>query len=635
MEGEYKFKSDEDFESDDSTSPKKQVVILKEDDEKERRLLAKLSRELEENEKIYAPPRKEIYADFQDLVMDIHQHPAENVEFMTGYEKYGLLPLMIKDNKGDKKVIFALKGTDEKSKKSKNFMSFSIALKDEINPYEKLPKGATKEFILLSGSDFEEVKSYIGKEAEEARKRLLDIVNVEADISTRETYRDLVRVALKYKASDIHIEPVDNERNDIRLRIDGGLRRLENIVGGNKFKGLTYQKRKELVQIIKGNSKMNIAESRRPQDGSIAFNDGGHLYNLRVSTIPTNHGEKVVLRILEGMASAFNLEELNYPKKIAKDIRDLIQTPDGLILVTGPTGSGKTTTLYAILQELSDEQTNIMTVEDPIEIDLPGINQTQVNPTIGYDFPNALRAFLRQDPDIILVGEIRDEDTAYVTMQAAKTGHEVFSTLHSIDSIEALLRMQDFGRDPRGMIRQNYLRDIASCVRGILSQRLVRQLCDKCKVRNNLPDITERLAEIFGEDITKEIPGISEEMFSSFKATGKIKDKTCSYCEGVGYKGRIVIPELWIIGDEEREMISSGNTNHEDYMRVALNKGMWSLNYSSLRSIIFAGQTTFEEIFRTAIDKHQFIEKKDYIKSVIKRRVDRLKGQKLADTQAP
>lgn len=565
----------------------------------------KFKEELLEKEKIDARMIREEYSKPEDLFREIHENPPDKVGYFDLYEKYGLIPLIaIKKDGTIKKVVFGLRYTKKDSDEVRDVKGFSICLEQEVYSRDELGKNVDREYLILTRKEFDKLKKYTqDKDAFAKREKLLDIIKI--DKESRITYEDILRVAIKHGASDIHIEPLSDEESRIRLRIDGVLRGLESIL---------EEKRKQLVQIIKGDAKMDISEKRRPQAGSIIIEHEGQKYNLRVSTINTNHGEKVVLRILKSQEAAFNLEKLGYPTKIYRDIKDLIYSPSGIILITGPTGSGKTTTLYSILQERNTEGINIITIEDPIEIDLAGINQTQINDNIGYTFANALRSFLRQDPDIILIGEMRDKETAQMAAHAAKTGPLVFSTLHARDSIETLLRLHDFEVDKR---------DLAACLKGVISQRLARKLCEKC--REKYSGRTE-INDMFKEEVIKE-------KVAFFKKPDDKDGKACSYCDGIGYKGRIVVPELWLIGDEEREMIEAGNTNHGEYFKVALNKGMWDLMYGAMRLVI-TGKTSLDEIFRVAVSKHDFLNRKDYIAKIIPEIIKELKN-KPGDTTLP
>ncbi|MFT7697029.1 MAG: general secretion pathway protein E, partial [Reinekea sp.] len=325
--------------------------------------------------------------------------------------------------------------------------------------------------------------------------------------------------AVREGSSDIHIETFE-KRLSIRFRVDGVLREV-------------VQPRRALAPLlvsrIKVMARMDIAEKRLPQDGRISLRVAGREVDLRVSTIPANHGERVVLRILDKQAGRLDLAHLGLRPDDHAKLKDLISRPHGIILVTGPTGSGKTTSLYAALQTLNSQFRNIMTVEDPIEYSLPGIGQTQVNSKVEMTFARGLRAILRQDPDVVMIGEIRDLETAEIAVQASLTGHLVLSTLHTNSAVGAVTRLQDMGIEP-------FL--LASSLIGLVSQRLVRTLCNDCKVAHN-PDSSER-----------ELLGLSaDEPHEIFRANG------CSACKSTGFKGRIGVYELLRVDDGMRQLI--------------------------------------------------------------------------------
>jgi len=557
--------------------------------------------------------RKEEYRKVRDLIRDIHENPPDEIEYFDKYDTYGIMPLMVKKNGENRRVIFGLRCTKENSNELRDTGVLSVGLEEEVYPFDRLGKDVKREYIILTGEEFDKLEDYV--KDKDKREKLLDLVEI-SEAEMRKTYDGIVRVALKRGASDIHIEPRTDKESVIRFRIDGTLRGLDKVLKDSKYEKISEEERKRLVQVIKGDADLQLDEKRRPQDGRITYEKEGGRYNLRVSTINTNHGERVVLRILKSQEAAFNLEKLGYPTRIYRDIKDLIYSPSGIILVTGPTGSGKTTTLYSILQERNKEEVNIMTVEDPVEIDLKGINQTQKNDTIDYTFANALRSFLRQDPNIIFVGEIRDEETAQMAAHAAKTGPLVFSTLHARDSIDTLLRLHDLKIDKR---------DLATCLKGVISQRLARRLCEHC--REEYPGYKE-INDMFGEKIIKE-------EFKFWKKPEPQESGICKYCDGVGYKGRIVIPELWIIGDEEREMIEAGNMNHDEYSKVALKKGMWDLMRSGIRLALTA-RTSLDEIFRVAVSKRDFLDRKSYIAKIIPEILQEVKDRnKPGDTSLP
>ena len=364
------------------------------------------------------------------------------------------------------------------------------------------------------------------------------------------------------KASDIHLEPFEDGFK-IRYRIDGI---LYDKISPPKQLGIPITSR------IKVMSSMDISERKLPQDGRIQLNVGGTLMDLRVSSLPTKYGESVVMRLLNKSAVSLNLEILGFRPEELKLIHQLLNKPNGIILVTGPTGSGKTTTLYAALNHLNDIGTKIITTEDPVEYDIDGLVQVQINPSIGVDFASCLRAILRQDPDIILVGEIRDEETARIAIQASLTGHLVFSTLHTNDAPTTVTRLIDIGTKP-------YL--IAATVEAVISQRLVRKICTSCKEEYEPSD--ESLLEL---NLTK----------AEVKGKQVFRGKGCNNCHNIGYKGRLGIYEIMLMNNKIRRLITE-QTNTNVIRMAAKENGMCTLRDSGLIAI-FNGLTTIQEVVR-------------------------------------
>jgi len=370
--------------------------------------------------------------------------------------------------------------------------------------------------------------------------------------------------AIQQGASDIHFEP-NEEGLSIRYRIDGCLQRRHTPPRETQIQMLTR---------IKVMSKMDIAEHRLPQDGRIKLRHGGREIDFRVSTLPIVHGERIVLRILDKGNVLLGLDRIGMETKVLKSFRKLTQMPEGIVLVTGPTGSGKTTTLYSAISEINDSETNIITVEDPVEYKIPGISQMNVNPRIELDFAKGLRHILRQDPDVIMIGEIRDRETAEIAIQASLTGHLVLSTLHTNDAPSALTRLADMGIEP-------YL--LASSILGVIAQRLVRQICPACKTAYDPTD--EELSEL------------------GLKRKGKFyKGKGCPQCFETGYKGRHAIYELMqVSGKIKLQVLKSQDA--QELRRVALAEGMVSLFDQGVH-LVERGITTSAELFRvTRIDQ--------------------------------
>ena len=377
----------------------------------------------------------------------------------------------------------------------------------------------------------------------------------------------LLQQAVKERASDIHLEPFEREIR-VRFRIDDLLYEPMHPLPRAIQSSITSR-----IKIMGG---LNIAEKRLPQDGRIRLKIAGRDYDVRLSTVPVAHGERVVMRLLPRTTEMLNLEKLGFNEAQLQVWEKLIARPNGIVLVTGPTGSGKTTTLYGALSRINTADRNIITIEDPVEIQLPGTGQIEVNPKIGLTFASGLRSVLRQDPNVILVGEIRDVETAEIAIQASLTGHLVFSTLHTIDAPSAITRLVDMGVEP-------YL--VASSLVAVLAQRLVRVLCPRCK--EPWEPTAEQLAEI----------GIRSRGGSLrvYRPTG------CEHCNHTGYRGRIGIFELMLIDDELRAMVTA-STDAKTIKRRAMDKGMHSLRADGARKVL-SGQTSIAEVLRATEDE--------------------------------
>jgi general secretion pathway protein E len=388
-----------------------------------------------------------------------------------------------------------------------------------------------------------------------------DILELTEDAPIIRLLNAILQQAVKERASDIHIEPYEKEL-DVRLRVDGILHRV-----------LTPPKiiQDALISRIKIMSNLDIAEKRLPQDGRIRLLIGGRDIDIRVSVIPTTFGERAVLRLLDRKQGLIGLWEVGLDETDGKRLEELLKRTNGIILVTGPTGSGKSTTLYAALNRVHTEEKNIITVEDPVEYQLKGIGQIHVNPKIGLTFASGLRSILRQDPDVIMVGEIRDVETAEIAIQASLTGHLVLSTLHTNDAPSAIVRLIDMGVEP-------FL--VASSLMAVVAQRLVRVICPHCKERYT-PSEAERS---YFEDVP---PGSS---LTLYKGTG------CDKCQGKGYLGRTAIFETLIITDPIRQMISD-KINAQSIKNAAVSGGMKTLRSDGFVKVL-KGITTVEEVLR-------------------------------------
>lgn len=395
-----------------------------------------------------------------------------------------------------------------------------------------------------------------------ALPKTADLLETEDDAPVIRLINAILTQAIKQSASDIHFETFD-DRLVIRFRIDGVLR--EVLEPPRALAPL-------LTSRVKIMAKLDIAEKRLPQDGRISLKIAGRSVDVRVSTIPTHHGERIVLRLLDKEAAPLDLTRLGMADKTLAVMQELIARPHGILLVTGPTGSGKTTTLYAILNSLNDASRNILTVEDPIEYYLAGIGQTQVNTKIGMTFARGLRAILRQDPDIVMVGEIRDLETVEMAIQASLTGHLVLSTLHTNSAVGAITRLRDMGAE-------SFL--ISSTLIGVAAQRLVRVLCESCKKAENADEHTRQLLGLTAEDVL------------IYRPVG------CERCAKTGFLGRTGVYEVVPIDEKLRVMIHS-NQSELDLETVAREKSV-SMRQDGFR-LVLLGQTTIEEVLRVSTE---------------------------------
>jgi general secretion pathway protein E len=371
-----------------------------------------------------------------------------------------------------------------------------------------------------------------------------DLLEASDDAPIIRMLNALLTQAARDGASDIHIEPYERH-SSVRFRVDGTLR---EVVQPNRALHAA------LISRLKIMAELDIAEKRLPQDGRISLRIGTRAVDVRVSTLPSAHGERAVLRLLDKSESRISLEAVGMTGATLERFLGLIEQPHGIILVTGPTGSGKTTTLYAALSRLDAGSSNIMTVEDPIEYELPGIGQTQVNPRIDLDFAKALRAILRQDPDVIMIGEIRDYETAQIAIQASLTGHLVLATLHTNDAPSAVTRLTDFGVEP-------YL--LSSSLLGVLAQRLVRKLCGNCRTAD---------------------------------ARGRWHPVGCAECDHTGYRGRTGVYELMVADDKVRSLIHARAAESQLFV-AAEEAGLRSMREDGER-LVAEGVTSLEEVMR-------------------------------------
>lgn len=388
--------------------------------------------------------------------------------------------------------------------------------------------------------------------------RSADLLESENDAPVIKIINAFLTQAVKENASDIHLDAYE-KKSLVRFRNDGVLKNIAELNPGLHA---------ALISRVKIMAQLDIAEKRLPQDGRISLRLAGREVDLRISTIPTGHGERIVMRLLDKNKERLQLESLGMRDGVVTRIDKIIHRPHGVFLVTGPTGSGKSTTLYAGLARLDSSQLNIMTVEDPVEYDIEGISQTQINAKIDMTFARALRAILRQDPDVVMIGEIRDLETAQIAVQASLTGHLVLATLHTNTAASAITRLVDMGVE-------SFL--LSSTVIGVLAQRLIRLLCEKCKTENTMLDKAMRKELGIPEDITV------------YYASG------CEECNYTGYKGRTGIHELLIVDEEMQRMIHTSTPENEMEKYAIKNLGMNTLRMDAMNWLI-EGKTSIEEV---------------------------------------
>ncbi|QTA78561.1 General secretion pathway protein E [Desulfonema limicola] len=431
-------------------------------------------------------------------------------------------------------------------------LSFKDVIFSAINFSYDMDRDSAEQLV----QDMEDNESLIISEIESTA----DLLDDTSDAPIIKLVNHIISQAAKARASDIHIEPYQDSFK-VRYRVDGILYDLLTPPKGIQA---------ALISRIKVMSKMNIAEKRLPQDGRLQVKIGDQDIDVRISTIPTSFGERVVLRLLNKSSSLLELKELGLAPERLKLLEELVTSPNGIILVTGPTGSGKTTTLYAVLSSINKPDINIITIEDPVEYQLKGISQIQVNPKIDLTFARGLRSIVRQDPDVILVGEIRDKETAEIAVQSALTGHLVFSTLHTNDSASAITRLVDIGVEP-------FL--ISSSVVAVAAQRLIRVLCSECK-EPYIPD------EIMMKGI-----GITPEQL---KGNPIYKARGCKNCFHTGYRGRMIIIEIMVMDQSLKTLILK---TYDSNVIKSHAKNMVTLRQAGIQKVLY-GLTTIEEVLR-------------------------------------
>ena len=442
-------------------------------------------------------------------------------------------------------------------------LDYPIYLVDE----ESFDRLRNKFLEIQTGSDFEQMEA-TSDELFEAESDLLEFIQNSQDLLSSEESAPIIKLvnslffqAIKKGASDIHIESKEH-KGEVRFRIDGALKKHIDL-----DKNITSL----VINRIKVISNLDISEKRVPQDGRTQVVISGKTLDVRVSLLPTYYGERVVMRILMQSESIPSLEDLGFQKELTEAFYRLLNHSHGMILVTGPTGSGKSTTLHSFLQHIASPDKNIITVEDPVEYNTGNISQIQVNDEVGLTFASGLRSILRQDPDVVMVGEVRDKETAQIAIQASLTGHLMLSTLHTNDATSSLTRLMDMGIE-------GYL--LSSTLLGVLAQRLARKLCPKCKVPTLLDDTTIEECKL-------------DDSSTFYQAVG------CTACDFTGYKGRQAVGELFIIDDEVQDMIAKGLNDNE--IREAMKKNGMRTISDKLGDMMERGITSYEEALRVGL----------------------------------
>jgi general secretion pathway protein E len=408
------------------------------------------------------------------------------------------------------------------------------------------------------------------QESVEDEEEILDFLKNSEDLLKSEESAPIIQFvnrmfyqSIKQEASDIHIEPSKDE-SEIRFRINGVL---------HKYITIPKKAVNSIVNRVKVVSNLDISEKRIPQDGRTQITIAGKKLDIRVSTLPVHAGERIVMRVLMQAETIPTIEELGLSDDIAGQLKKNVKSPHGIVLVTGPTGSGKSTTLYSLLQMIKSTQTNIMTIEDPVEYNLSGISQTSVNVKAGLTFAKGLRSILRQDPDVVLIGEMRDKETSQIAIQASLTGHLVFSTLHTNDSASSITRLIDIGVE-------NFL--ISSSLISVLAQRLVRRLCDHCKEQTPLDPYEANLLKISQD-------------------TKVYKEVGCPKCNNSGFSGRVAVGELLQIDSKIKQMIQDGVNDFDIKNYAITQKGMKTLKDRGI-DLLILGQTTSAEVIKLSMD---------------------------------
>lgn len=544
-------------------------------------------------------------------------------------ERSSLAPEPGRSAVNDGEFVLAIRAQSGKDGSLAGSSFLSVPIRDHLFPWAE-KKGILHRltFMLVSGDDYQRL-GVLRTNPEERKKFMREI---DPEKSARITLIRVLEKAVSMRASDVHIEPIDEKEARIRYRIDGVLQAEPHPI--------TAKYGEALVNIVKGLANLNYQEKRLPQDGAItltsfradpdparderkaaSFLEGR---GLRISTMPTPHGESCAIRVLESAdVAALSLDDMRMPDDIKSTLRLLLDAPNGVILVAGPTGSGKSTTLSACLRELNKPGVKIVTVEDPVEQEQRGITQTQIRQDLDYTFASALRSVLRHDPDIVLLGEVRDDETAKIMTQGANTGHLMLSTIHTNDSISVLKRLRELGIE-EFQIQESLL--------AVLSQRLVRCLCTHCKEPYDARAELNKLfrAEYFpssGDSPTKAGEGLKDpNAIVLWRPGSRERVSSCRDCRGIGYRGRIAVPELWVLGDDEKDLISKSERGHRVFYDAALKNGLVPM---SVRGFEYAmqGITDLTEIKGSVLRPDELISRREMFKKFILENKDRWRGK--------
>lgn len=489
---------------------------------------------------------------------------------MAVFEKKGLLIKVAMANPLDVEATNILRFLAEREKREiDTYLASEEVISDIIEQYDSTQKVVEEATKSLADIDLEETANWRERTKEEASEIIQD-----APVS--KLVQVIISHAIEGKASDVHIEPIENEYR-VRFRMDGIL-----------HSSLTFPPSvgKAVVSRIKILSNLKIDEKRKPQDGRFRIEEKGRTVDFRVSTLPVIEGEKAVIRVLDREGGVMNMKELGLIGKNAEILNKEIRSTHGIILITGPTGSGKSTTLYAFLQVLNKEERNIVTLEDPVEYFIEGINQSQIKPEIGYTFASGLRSILRQDPNVIMVGEIRDAETAELAIHAALTGHLVFSTLHTNDSIGAIPRLIDMGIEP-------FL--LSASLNAVAAQRLVRKICPECKEEIKMPRaLLERMKKEIADIPEEEIKKYELDLSQGLKF---YRGKGCEACGNLGLKGRVAIYEVFEISSQTKEIISEGKGNENGLREQARRQRVITMRQDGILKVL-KGITVLSEVER-------------------------------------